>query len=200
MDRRKLVAILAADVAGYSRLMADDEAATLRALNESRDVFRRRTEAHGGRLIDTAGDSILGEFSSAVEAVDSAVENQRELAKRNAQLAEHRRMQFRIGINLGDVIEQGDGTIYGDGVNVAARLQQLAEAGGVCLSGTAFDEVEGKLPLQFESIGEQPVKNIAKPVRAYRVRVDPTGATITYRTGSPDRPGNIGATMRTERS
>jgi class 3 adenylate cyclase len=109
--------------------MADDEAATLRALNESRDLFRKRVEIHGGRLIDTAGDSVLAEFPSAVEAVDCAVEIQHELVKRNAQLAEHRRMQFRIGINLGDVIEQGDGTIYGDGVNVAARLQQLAEAG-----------------------------------------------------------------------
>ena len=127
---RKLAAILCADAAGYSRLMADDEAATLRTLNDARALFRKRIEAHGGRLIDTAGDSILAEFPSAVEAVDCAVEIQRELAKRNAQLAEHRRMQFRIGINLGDVIGQEDGTIYGDGVNVAARLQQLAEPGG----------------------------------------------------------------------
>ena len=142
---RKLAAILSADAAGYSRLMADDEAETLRALNEFRDLFRKRIEAHGGRLIDTAGDSVLSEFPSAVEAVDCAVEIQHELAKRNAQLAEHRRMQFRIGINLGDVIEQEDGTIYGDGVNVSARLQQLAEPGGICVSGTAFDQVEGKL-------------------------------------------------------
>ena len=166
---RKLAAILSADAAGYSRLMADDEAETLRALNEFRDLFRKRIEAHGGRLIDTAGDSVLAEFPSTVEAVDCADEIQHELAKRNAQLAEHRRMQFRIGINLGDVIEQGDGTIYGDGVNVAARLQQLAEPGGICISGTAFDQVEGKLALQFKFIGEQQVKNIAKPVRAYRV-------------------------------
>ena len=168
--QRKLAAILCADAAGYSRLMADDETATLRALNESRDIFRKRIEAHGGRLIDTAGDSVLAEFSSAVEAVDAADEIQHELAKRNHQLAEHRRMPFRIGINLGDVIEQADGTIYGDGVNVAARLQQLADAGDICIAGTAFDQVEGKLPLQFEFIGEQQVKNIAKPVRAYQVR------------------------------
>ena len=166
---RKLAAILAADAAGYSRLMADDEAETLRALNESRALFRRRIEAHGGRLIDTAGDSVLAEFPSAVEAVDCANEIQRELSKRNHQLAEHRRMQFRIGINLGDVIEQEDGTIYGDGVNVAARIQQLAEAAGICISGTAFDHVEGKLPLTFKFIGEQQVKNIAKAVRVYRV-------------------------------
>src|SRR6185295_4510038 len=145
--QRKLAAILSADAAGYSRLMADDEAATLRSLNEARDIFRKRVEAHGGKLIDTAGDSILAEFPSAVEAVDCANEIQHELAKRNSQLAEHRRMQFRIGINLGDVIEQEDGTIYGDGVNIAARLQGLAQNGGICISGTAFDQVEGKLPM-----------------------------------------------------
>src|SRR6185436_9327033 len=170
---RKLAAILAADAAGYSRLMADDEAATLRLLNDARAVFRERIQAHGGRLIDTAGDSVLAEFPSAVEAVDCAAEVQRELAKRNAQLAEHRRMQFRIGINLGDVIGQEDGTIYGDGVNVAARLQALAEPGGICISGTAFDQVEGKLSLQLKFIGEQQVKNIAKPVRAYRALIRP---------------------------
>ena len=151
---RKLAAILSADAAGYSRLMADDEAATVRALNEARALFRKRIHAHDGRLIDTAGDSVLAEFPSAVEGVDCASEIQHELSKRNAQLAEHRRMQFRIGINLGDVIEQEDGTIYGDGVNVAARLQALAESGGICISGTAFDQVEGKLPLQFKFIGD----------------------------------------------
>src|SRR3954462_10585378 len=149
--------------------MADDEAATLRSLNEARDIFRKRVEAHGGKLIDTAGDSILAEFPSAVEAVDCANEIQVHLTKRNSQLAEHRRMQFRIGINLGDVIEQEDGTIYGDGVNVSARLQALAEPGETWISGTAFDQVEGKLPLQFKFVGEQQVKNIANPVRMYRV-------------------------------
>ena len=171
-SQRKLAAILCADAAGYSRLMADDEAATIRALNESRDLFRKRIEAHGGRLIDTAGDSILAEFPSAVEAVDCADEIQHELAKRNHQFADHRRMDFRIGVNLGDVIEQEDGTIYGDGVNVAARLQTLAQPGGICISGTAFDQVDGKLPLRFEFIGDQQVKNIAKPVRTYLALVD----------------------------
>ena len=112
---------------------------------------------------------MLAEFPSAVEAMDCAVEIQHELAKRNAQFAKHRRMQFRIGINLGDVIEQEDGTIFGDGVNVAARLQQLTEPGGICISGIAYDQVEGKLPLQFKFIGEQQVKNIARPVRAYQL-------------------------------
>src|SRR6185295_12430831 len=127
---RKLAAILSADAVAYARLMADDEAETLRALNESRALFRKCIEGHGGRVVDTAGDSILAEFPSAVEAVASAVETQQEFATRNAQLAEHRRMHFRIGINLGDVIEQEDGTIYGDGVNVAARVQTLAQPGG----------------------------------------------------------------------
>ena len=167
-SRRKLSAILSADAAGYSRLMADDEAATVRALNEARALFGERIQAHGGRVVDTAGDSVLAEFPSAVEAVDCSSQIQHDLAKCNAQLAEHRRMQFRIGINLGDVIEQEDGTIYGDGVNVAARLQALAESGGICISGTAFDQVEGKLPLQYKFIGEQQVKNISKPVRAYK--------------------------------
>src|SRR6185295_171896 len=191
MDRRKLVAILAADVAGYSRLMADDEAATLRSLNEARDIFRKRVEAHGGKLIDTAGDSILAEFPSAVEAVDCANEIQHELAKRNSQLAQHRRMQFRIGINLGDVIEQQDGTIYGDGVNVSARLQALAEPGETWISGTAFDQVEGKLPLQFKFVGEQHVKNITKPVRTYRV----PGEALELRDKKPRHWVIIGASI-----
>src|SRR3954470_21836213 len=169
MDRRKLVAILAADVAGYSKLMADDEAATLRSLNEARSLFRKCIEEHGGRLIDTAGDSILAEFVSPVEAVGAAVEIQKGLVDLNSALAEQRRMHFRIGINLGDVIEHEDGTIYGDGVNVAARLQTLAEPGAICISGTAFDQVEGKLPFPFKFIGEQHVKNIVKPVKAYKI-------------------------------
>ena len=169
---RKLAAILAADVAGYSRLMADDERATVDTLNTYRHLIRERVTRHEGRVVDAPGDALLAEFPSAVEAVDCATEIQHELAKRNAQLAEHRRMVFRIGINLGDVIEQEDGTIYGDGVNVAARLQALAEIGGICISGTAYDQVEGKLPLQFKFIGEQQVKNIARLVRVYMLLGD----------------------------
>lgn len=164
---RKLTAILCADVAGYSRLMVDDERATLETLNAYRKIFRDRVTAHEGRVVDSPGDALLAEFPSAVEGVQCAVEIQQELARRNAQLAEHRRMQFRIGINLGDVIEE-DGALYGDGVNVAARLEALAEPGGICLSGTAFDQVDGKLPLAFKSIGEQQMKNISRPVRAYQ--------------------------------
>jgi adenylate cyclase len=194
-QRRKLVAILSGDAVGYSRLMADDEAATLRSLNDTRSLFRERIQAHGGRLIDTAGDSVLAEFPSAVEAAECADEIQRELSKRNRQLADHRRMQFRIGINLGDVIEQEDGTIYGDGVNIAARLQQLAEPGGICVSGTAFDHVEGKLPLAFKFIGEQAVKNIDKPVRAYRVLLGPTRQTSSANTITNRRYLTIGGTV-----
>ena len=157
--------------------MADDESGhpSARSTTHAR-LFRERIQAHGGRLIDTAGDSILAEFLSAVEAVDCAVEIQHELAKRNAQLAEHRRMQFRIGINLGDVIGQEDGTIYGDGVNVGRETSTFSEPGGICVSGTAFDHVEGKLPLAFKFFGEQQVKNIAKPVRTYRVLSQPESA------------------------
>lgn len=166
--RRKLAAILSADVAGYSRLMALDEARTLHALNHARTVFERLVETHHGRVVDTAGDSVLAEFASAVEAVDCAVEVQRDLAAHNTPLPDSARMLFRIGVNLGDVIEETE-RLYGDGVNVAARLQALADPGGLCISGTVFDQVEGKLPLAFRFMGEQAVKNIPKPVRAYRL-------------------------------
>ena len=134
---RKLAAILSADVAGYSRLMGDDEAATVRTLTEYRDVLCDHIERHHGRVVDSPGDNLLAEFASPVEAVQAAAEIQRELARRNRQLAEHRQMQFRIGINLGDVIAHDDGTIYGDGVNVAARLESLAKPGAVTVSEDA---------------------------------------------------------------
>ena len=169
---RKLAAILAADVAGYSRLMADDDQATVTALQQARAVFRESIEAHSGRLIDTAGDSVLAEFRSVVEAVQCAVEVQEKLAEINAPVAEARRMLFRIGVNQGDVIEEEDGTIYGDGVNVAARLEGLAEPGTANVSGKVYEEVRDRLALGFAFIGEHEVKNIPRPVPAYRVTAE----------------------------
>ena len=168
--RRKLAAILSADVAGYSRLMGEDEAATLATLTAYREVFAQRIAQHQGRVVDTAGDSVLAMFDSVVEAVRCAVELQQALHARNAALPAARRMAFRVGVNLGDVIEQADGSIYGDGVNIAARLQALADPGGICLSGTAYDQIKNKLPLDFDALGEKSVKNIAEPIRVYRVR------------------------------
>jgi adenylate cyclase len=167
-SNRKLTAILSADVSGYSRLMADDERATVESITVYRQIIREHVERHGGRIVDSPGDALLAEFPSAVEALECAQQIQRQLAKRNAQLAEHRRMQFRIGINLGDVIEE-NGALYGDGVNVAARLESLCEPGSVCISGAVFDQIEGKLPVAFKFAGQQTLKNITKPVRVYHL-------------------------------
>ncbi len=169
-QRRKLAAILSADVVGYSRLMADDEAATVDTLKQYRAVVGRVIERHKGRIVNAPGDNVLAEFSSAVEAVQGAVDIQKAIEGRNVELPDDRRMHFRIGVNLGDVIEEGDGTIYGDGVNIAARMEALADSGGICISSTIHDAVEGKLDLGFDFLGEQRVKNIEKPVRVYRVR------------------------------
>jgi adenylate cyclase len=178
-DERKLAAILSVDVVGYSRLMGDDESATLATLTEYRKVMSAHIVAHRGRVVDAPGDALLAEFPSAVEAVKAAVEIQEALADLNADLLEHRKMRIRIGINLGDVIEQS-GALYGDGVNIAARLEALSEPDGICVSGTVFDQVENKVPVAFEYSGEQSVKNIAKPVRAYHVRSDlPKVASVT---------------------
>ena len=154
-QNRRLAAILAADVVGYSRLMGQDESDTVRTLSEYRQVFTEQITHYRGRVVDTAGDSVLGTFDGPVEAVESAVEIQRELARRNRRLAKDRRMQFRIGINLGDVIVREDNTVYGDAVNIAARLESLAAPGGIMVSGTTFDHAENKLPVEFESAGEQ---------------------------------------------
>jgi adenylate cyclase len=172
---RKLAAILSADVEGYSRLMSADEAATVRAITEYREVIASAVSRHGGRVVDAPGDNVLAEFASVVDAVESAVEIQRTLHGRNADLPVARQMRFRIGINLGDVIVEGP-RLYGDGVNIAARLESLAEGGGICLSGTAYDQIEGKLPLDYEFMGQHSVKNIARPVRVYRVRLEPGSA------------------------
>jgi adenylate cyclase len=173
---RKLAAILSADVVGYSKLMADDERATVNTLKEYRLAIARVIERHKGRVVNAPGDNILAEFASAVEAVQSAAEIQKVLEGRNLELPAERRMEFRIGVNLGDVIAEEDGTIYGDGVNVAARMEALAEAGGICISSKVLDEVEGKLDFGFDFLGEQQVKNITKPVRVYRVRAEPGAA------------------------
>ena len=172
-SRRKLAAILSADVVGYSRLMAANEATTVETLKSYRDIIGRLVVRRGGRVVNAPGDALLAEFPSAVEAVQAAVEIQKSLEGHNIELEADRRMQFRIGVNLGDVIEETDGTIYGDGVNIAARMEALAEGGGICISSTIYDAVEGKLSLGFDFLGEQQVKNIAKPVRVYRVRAEP---------------------------
>jgi len=166
--KRKLTAILSADVKGYSRLMEENEIGTIRTLTVYREIIANFIQKHKGRVVDTPGDNLLAEFTSIVEAVQCAMEIQKELKLKNAELSENRRMEFRIGINLGDVIEEGE-RIYGDGVNIAARVQSLADGGGICISGTAFDQVENKLGLGYEYLGEQTVKNIGKPLRVYRV-------------------------------
>jgi TolB-like protein/class 3 adenylate cyclase len=170
--KRKLTAILSADVEGYSRLMGDDEEATVRTLTAYREVLTTLIKQHNGKVIDSPGDNLLAEFVSVVDAVQCAVAVQKEIDARNTELPENRRMQFRIGINLGDVIQEED-RIYGDGVNIAARLEGLANPGGICISKTAFDHIETKLPLGYDYLGEQTVKNIAKPVGAYRVLMEP---------------------------
>jgi adenylate cyclase len=173
--KRKLTAILSADVKGYSRLMGEDEEWTVHTLTTYKDVIRGLIQQHRGRVVDAPGDNILAEFASVVDAVQCAVEIQQVLRAKNAMLPENRRMEFRIGINLGDVIEEGD-TIYGDGVNIAARLEGLAEAGGICISESAYQQIENKLPLRYDYLGEHEVKNIAKPVRVYRARIEPEAA------------------------
>ena len=169
--KRKLAAILSADVKGYSRLMAADEEGTLRTLNAYRQEMDALVAGRDGRIVGSAGDSVLAEFPSAVEATRCAVEIQQELAARNGELPKDRRLEFRIGINLGDVMVEGD-DLFGDGVNVAARLQALAEPGGIYVSGGIYDQIKGKLPFGADFLGEQTVKNIAEPVRVYRLRSD----------------------------
>jgi adenylate cyclase len=166
---RRLAAILAADVAGYSRLMERDEAGTLARLRTlRRDLIDPKIAERKGRIVKTTGDGILVEFPSVVEAVACAVALQQEMAARNGATAEDERIRFRVGINSGDVIVE-DGDIHGDGVNIAARLEGIAEPGGICVSGIVHDQVQGRLDCAFEDIGEQSLKNIARPVRVYRV-------------------------------
>jgi len=173
--KRKLAAILSADVEGYSRLMDDDEEATVRTITSYRTAIADLVQQFRGRVVDTPGDNILTEFTSVVDAVNCAVEIQRDLAERNTELPDNRKMKFRIGVNLGDVIEE-DGRIYGDGINIAARVESLSEAGGICISGRAYDQVENKLGLEYENLGEHQVKNITRPIRVYRVLSYPGAA------------------------
>jgi adenylate cyclase len=193
-EQRRLAAILAADVAGYSRLMAADESGTLARLRRLRaDVFEPKIAQFYGRIVGSAGDSLLVEFASAVNAVQCAIEVQRELYGWNASLPEDQRMAFRMAVNLGDVIA-ADGTIHGDSVNIAARLEKLAEPGGVCIGRTIYDQVKGKLAYAYDDLGEQPVHNIAERVHAYRVRLANSSAgglrgwLATDALPLPDRP------------
>ena len=166
--KRKLTTILAADVVGYSKLMATDEEATLATLRVYRSVTDGLVRKHGGRGFSTAGDAFLAGFGSAVEAVRCGIAIQEDLAVRNAELGEEQQMWFRIGINVGDVMIEGE-DLFGDGVNVAARLEGLAEKGGICISGSTFDQVKSKLSIAFDDIGAQSVKNIPEPIPAFRI-------------------------------
>ena len=174
--KHKLTAILCADVEGYSRLMDQNEDATIQTIKIYRSSMTTIINQHRGRVVDTTGDNLMAEFTSAVDAVNCAVEIQRELAERNAELPYERKMEFRIGVNVGDVVEEED-RIYGDGVNIAARVEAMAEAGGICITGRAYDQVANKLGLEYENLGEHQVKNISTPIRVYRVLSYPGGAT-----------------------
>ncbi|MBT4089448.1 MAG: adenylate/guanylate cyclase domain-containing protein [Deltaproteobacteria bacterium] len=185
--KRKLTAILSADVKGYSRLMQDDELATVSTITTYRDLMNTLIQQHHGRIVDSPGDNVLAEFSSVVDAVQGAVTIQKELKVRNSQLPDHRKMEFRIGINLGDVIVK-ENRLYGDGVNIAARLEAVADAGGICISRSAFDQIENKLPLGYEYIGELAAKNMQKPLQAYKVSIwpDDTGSQKYKNKAAPE--------------
>src|SRR4051794_7948070 len=183
---RRLAAILAADVAGYSRLMGEDEAGTLSRLKAlRRELIDPRIAEHRGRIVKTTGDGLLIEFPSVVGAVRCAVEVQRSIADRNVSVAAERRIEFRIGIHQGDVIAE-DGDIFGDGVNIAARLEGLAEPGGICVSDRVQSDTVGKIDVAFDDLGPQQVKNIARPVHVYRVRLDKSSVTPSL--ALPDKP------------
>jgi adenylate cyclase len=179
--KRKIAAILSADVVGYSRLMEEDEVATVRTIESYRKTVSSLIQQHSGRVVDSPGDNLLSEFASVVDAVQCAVEIQHVIKAKNAVLPEARRMEFRIGINLGDVIEEGD-RIYGDGINIAARIEGLADPGGICISGSAYEQIASKLALGYESLGEHTLKNISRPIRVYRIPMEPGAFSL------PDKP------------
>ena len=168
---RKLRAILSADIKGYSLLIADDEIHTIETLKKYRQIMSNFVQQHSGRVVDSPGDNLLAEFSSAVDAVHCAVEIQKKLQKENARFVEGMRLQFRIGVNIGDVVQDGD-QIYGSGVNVAARIEGIADPGGICISRNTYDHVKDKLELEFEYLGEHELKNIKEPVRVYKVLLE----------------------------
>ena len=170
--KRRLTAILSADAVEYSRLMGDDEEATIRTITEYRKIITEQVKQNDGRVVDSPGDNVFAEFASVVDALKCAVQTQSKITERNDNLPENREMKFRIGVNLGDIAEDGD-RIYGDGVNVAARIESLAEPGGICISRTAYDQVKNKLELGYEYLGEHSVKNITEPVRVYKILTEP---------------------------
>jgi adenylate cyclase len=188
---RKLAAIFSADVKGYSRLMGEDDVGTIRTLTVYREVMTALIQQHRGRVVDSPGDNLLAEFASVVDAVHCAVRIQQTLKAKNAELPDHRKMEFRIGINLGDVVVEGE-RLYGDGVNIAARVEGLAAPGGICLSGIAHDQVKHKLTLTYEDLGAQAVKNIAEAVPVWRVAMDEAAATLArqpvLRQAGPEKP------------
>ena len=190
-SKRKLAAILSADVQGYSRLLADDEAFTIKTLKEYREIMSYCIGQHNGRVVDSPGDNLLAEFSSAVDAVQCAVEIQKKLKKENERLVEDKKLKFRIGVNIGDIVQDGD-RIYGSGVNVAARIEGIANPGGICVSRNVYNQVKDKLDFTFEYVGEHEAKNIKEPVRVYKVLLESDlPAVIPVRNisvmGSPNR-------------
>jgi len=185
--KRRLTTLLCADVKGYARLMEADEAGTLATLRRYRDAMATLIARHDGRIVNTWGDAIIAEFPSVVEAVQCAVETQQEISGYNGGLPELQRMKFRIGIHLGDVMVEGD-DVYGDGVNIAARLQELADPGGILISGPVYDQVHNKLSIGFDCLGQQHLKNVVNPVTGYRV----------LQVGAPTRPRASAADVRME--
>jgi adenylate cyclase len=190
-ETRKLAAIMAIDVVGYSRLMGEDEAGTARAVREHRDAARPLVATHGGRLVKTMGDGLLLEFPSVVDAVQCAVAIQHLMVERNAEMADGRKIVYRVGVHLGDVLIEGD-DILGEGVNIAARLEGICEPGGVLISGSVYEHVRGRVETSFVDLGDRDLKNIAQPVRTYRVGID---GAATADSAAPAKPG-IAATTR----
>jgi class 3 adenylate cyclase len=176
--KRKISAILSADVFGYSRLMGDDEATTVQTLESYRETISSLIQQYNGHVVDSPGDNILSVFSSVVDSVQCAVEIQQIIKAKNSELPEKRKMEFRIGINLGDVIVEGK-RIYGDGVNIAARIEALADPGGICISGSAYEQIETKLALGYENLGNHTLKNISRPIRIYKIPIGTRAATET---------------------